>query len=324
MDLISVIIPVYNVEKYLDTCVESVVGQTYKNLEIILVDDGSTDNCPAMCDTWASRDPRVKVIHKQNGGLSSARNAGLKTARGDFVGFVDSDDVVSADMYEKLFSVLIKNNADIAQCGYFIFSDYSQIFAFNSNKSASERVFNSHSAVKSLITDGMISVICCSKLYKKKAIKSVFFEEGVINEDVLWTYQVLAKSDTIAATSEKLYGYFQREGSIMNSAYSERRFDALYALEKRANAVKTDFPDLFPFAERAYAGGCMYHYQWLCRLEDTAEFRVFRERLHKMFVTADLKSVFSVTDLKYKIWYTTFKYFPSFTCKIRNLLKIGL
>ena len=324
MDLISVIIPVYNVEKYLDICVESVVRQTYENLEIILVDDGSTDNCPAICDEWARKDSRIKVIHKQNGGLSSARNVGMKNASGDYIGFIDSDDVISLDMYEKLLSSLKENEADIAQCGYFTFSDYSQISDFNNDKTVYTRKFNSHNAVKSLLTDGTVSVICWSKLYKNQVIKNVFFEEGVINEDVLWTYQVLAKSDNVVTISGKLYGYYQREGSIMNSAYSERRFDALYALSKRSDAVKTDFPDLFPLAERAYAGGCMYHYQWLCRLDDTEEYRDFRKRLHKMFLSSDLKSVFSVTDLKYKIWYTAFKHFPAFTCKIRNILKIGL
>ena len=114
--LISVIVPVYKVEQYLDKCVESIVNQTYRNLEIILVDDGSPDNCPAMCDGWAKRDYRIKVIHKANGGLSDARNAGIAVASGEFIGFVDSDDWVAPFFYERLISILIDNDCDISAC----------------------------------------------------------------------------------------------------------------------------------------------------------------------------------------------------------------
>lgn len=116
--LISVIVPVYNVEKYLDKCVDSIVNQTYKNLEIILVDDGSPDNCPKMCDNWAKKDKRIKVIHKENGGVSSARNVGIDNAKGEYIGFVDSDDWTEKKYIQKLYEVLIQENADIALCGY--------------------------------------------------------------------------------------------------------------------------------------------------------------------------------------------------------------
>ena len=117
---ISVIVPVYKVEKYLDRCVESIVNQTYKNLEIILVDDGSPDNCPAICDAWANKDERIKVIHKENGGVSSARNRGIDAATGDYIGFVDSDDWIEPDMYELLADNAKKYDADISRCGYFV------------------------------------------------------------------------------------------------------------------------------------------------------------------------------------------------------------
>ena len=124
---ISVVVPVYNVEEYLDQCVESLVGQTYKNLEVILVDDGSPDNCPAMCDEWAERDNRIKVIHKENGGVSSARNAALDIASGDYIGFVDSDDWIEPDMYEILIKNAKKYDADISRCaGLFDYCDRSE------------------------------------------------------------------------------------------------------------------------------------------------------------------------------------------------------
>ena len=117
--LISIIIPVYGVEEYLNQCLESVVNQTYANLEIILVDDGSKDNCPAMCDGWANKDSRIKVVHKENGGLSSARNAGLDIFTGEYVAFVDSDDYIAQDMYELLYSRAKEGNYDIVDCGYY-------------------------------------------------------------------------------------------------------------------------------------------------------------------------------------------------------------
>ena len=124
--LVSVIVPVYKVGKYLDKCVESIVGQTYKNLEIILVDDGSPDNCPAMCDKRAERDSRIKVIHKQNGGVSSARNVGIDAAQGEFIGFVDSDDWLEPDMYDCIVKNALEYNADISRCGYFVdWSDHT-------------------------------------------------------------------------------------------------------------------------------------------------------------------------------------------------------
>ena len=116
--LISVIVPVYKAEKYLDKCVQSIVNQTYKNLEIILVDDGSPDNCPEMCDEWAKKDSRIKVIHKENGGVSSARNAGLDNSFGDYIGFVDSDDFIENDFYECLYDNLVENGADISFCTF--------------------------------------------------------------------------------------------------------------------------------------------------------------------------------------------------------------
>ena len=132
---ISIIVPVYKVEKYLDKCVNSIVGQTYKNLEIILVDDGSPDNCPAMCDEWAQKDSRIKVIHKKNGGLSSARNAGLDACTGDYIGFVDSDDWIEPDMYEYLLNIGMKNNADVSRCEFVIEAENSDITVDSQNDS---------------------------------------------------------------------------------------------------------------------------------------------------------------------------------------------
>lgn len=324
MALISVIIPVYNTKPYLNACLESVVGQTYRDLEIILVDDGSTDGSGELCDEWGQKDSIIKVVHKKNGGLSSARNAGMAIAKGDYFGFVDSDDVISPKMFEVLLHMAVETGADIAQCGYVCFSSYSAHIFNSNNTDPAIRYYDAHDAVRSLFIDEDVNVICCNKLVKRSVAKKIPFEEGRINEDVLWTFRAVSKSAKTVVTQEPLYGYFQREGSIMNSRYTAKRFDGIYALEQRAKEVKAVFPDLFPMAERQYVGGCMYHYQWLCRLPACDEYKIYRKQLHQKFLGADLKAAYSVAGPKYKIWYTMFRKLPALTCRIRNQLKIGL
>lgn len=323
MDLISVIVPVYNVEKYLDTCVESIINQTYSNLEIILVDDGSTDGCPALCDEWAKRDNRIKVIHKANEGQGVARNCGAEIAAGSYIGYVDSDDVIAPDMYEKLYEQITENDVDMVQCGMLSFSDFP-LKVFPESTEPIIIIYTPCEAVKSLIRGENITSTCPNVLIKKEIADRISFDSGMINEDVMWIYRALRESKNIAVTNERLYGYYQRPGSTMNAAYSVKRFDALRALRMRAESIKNDFPVLFPIAERAYANSCMYNFQTLCRFEKTEEYNGFKKRLYRMFCDSDLKIVFSVSELKYKLWYSMFKAMPALTCKIRNLLKIGL
>ena len=323
MSLISVIVPVYNVEKYLDACVETIVNQTYKELEIILVDDGSPDRCPEMCDEWAKKDSRIKVIHKENGGLSDARNCGMKAATGEYIGFVDSDDLIHPQMFEKLFDATNKTNADIAQCKSVKFYNFSDV-KFQTTTTNSFSTFDSYGAVNNLLSGFEIDTTCWNKLYKSSVALKVDFEVGRINEDVLWTYRVIALCNEVVSIDEGLYWYYQREDSIMNCEYSEKKLDALYALSKRAQEIKIKFPDLYPLAERSYSGVCMYHYQMICRNYCNSEMKEIKKKLHQKFCESDLASVYKVIDVQYKIWYLLFKIFPDFTCKIRNTLKIGL
>lgn len=323
-ELISVIVPVYKVEAYLDACVESIVNQTYKDLEIILVDDGSPDNCPAMCDEWAKKDSRIKVIHKTNGGLSDARNVGMEIATGAYIGFVDSDDIISPDMYSVLYNHLTLYSADIVQCQMLKFENLP--FEYKKLPSTKERTtsYSAEEAVRDLLDEKNVRCTCPNMLLKASIARSVLFDIGRINEDVLWTYRVIAKAKKIIVTDAQLYFYYQRPGSIMNSSYSVKRFDALYALEQRAEEIKNDFPVLYPTALCHYVGGCFYHYQRLCRLPSCKEYSAFKKQIHKRFLDSDIKTVMSATSSKYKIWYFLFRLFPNFTCKIRNLLKIGL
>ena len=232
--LISVIVPVYNVEKYLDRCVESIVNQTYKNIEIILVDDGSPDRCPQMCDEWAKKDNRIKVIHKENGGLSSARNAGLEICRGDYIGFVDSDDFINNDMYRTLLSCIMQKNVDMSIC------NVSKVFC-NSN---TEEI---GSIIDGLLTkdefldhmeafNGWTWVVSWNKLYKKRIFEELRFPVGRIYEDDYIIIDVLNYCELVYAISNPLYYYYyQRDGSIVNKNYSLKNMDAIDLFLKRAD-----------------------------------------------------------------------------------------
>ena len=221
-DLISVIVPVYNVEQYLDRCVRSIVGQTYKNLEIILVDDGSTDSSGRLCDKWAQKDSRIKVIHKSNGGLSDARNAGMATATGEYIAFVDSDDWVEIGMFRSLYKAMINTDSDIASCGAKrVWPDgirEQDLCAVNKDS-----VLDREGAMKALITaDGLVQTVW-NKLYRKMVIDDILFPVGVIHEDEFWSWKVLSKANRVVTVKESYYNYLQRDNSIMGAGFSEKR-----------------------------------------------------------------------------------------------------
>ncbi|WP_413854238.1 glycosyltransferase family 2 protein [Candidatus Ruminimicrobium bovinum] len=207
--LISVIIPVYNVEKYLSRCIDSVINQTYKNLEIILIDDGSTDNSGKICDEYAIKDNRIKVIHKQNGGVSSARNIGLDVAKGNYIGFVDSDDYIENDMYEILYELLVRNQTDISCCNKFV---------LKKNKFVVSESFPTKDGILSfddVLNDSKHDFYIWNKLFNKNLIGNVRFNEQLtLGEDLLFTYQVLQKIRNIAFYKEAKYYYCDNSNSI--------------------------------------------------------------------------------------------------------------
>ncbi len=226
--LVSVIIPVYKVEKYLDECVLSVVNQTHKNLEIILVDDGSPDNCPELCDKWAASDSRITVIHKENGGLSSARNAGLDRARGDYIVFLDSDDFVSLQFYEKALSVLEKDNSDLCACAFRRIDEKGNLLE---EKSCAERTLDRKEALSELFS-GDLGDYVCNKFFKASLFETVRFPEKKAFEDIGTTYRVFLLCDKISTFPDALYSYRKREGSIV-SKMTEKTLCDLFSLRKK-------------------------------------------------------------------------------------------
>lgn len=229
--LISVIVPIYKVESYLDRCIKSIIEQTYKNLEILLVDDGSPDRCPEICDTWANSDKRIRVIHKKNGGLSDARNVGIEQATGDWFLFVDSDDYILPYMCERLLKAAQTTQSDIAISSYFmdydgkkeslkpLIEDETQIL---SKDEAIELYFVCHPVE---------FVVAWNKLYKRQIFfdaQKVRYPVGWLHEDEFTTYKLFYAAKCIVWIRDELYGYVQRDGSIMAN-YGKRNLEAFIA-----------------------------------------------------------------------------------------------
>lgn len=229
---ISIIIPVYNVEKFLPFCLDSIIKQTYKNLEIILIDDGSTDSSLIICNEYASHDKRIQVIHQENHGLSYSRNRGIEVASSEYISFIDADDIVSSDFCEHLLHLLISNNADIAECK-FIKINESDLpdYTFPNSSDSSFVLLNSIEALNRIHNDNLDvcvnSVVVWNKLYKIKLFKDIQFPVGKIHEDEYTTYKLFYKAKKIVSSNKQLYGYVQRKSSIMNKPFSLSRLDAL-------------------------------------------------------------------------------------------------
>lgn len=318
--LISVIIPVYGVEAYLDRCVESVVNQTYNNLQIILVDDGSPDHCPAMCDAWAEKDCRIKVIHKENGGLSDARNAGLAQASGDYICFVDSDDWLDLRFIDILHRTAIENDCQISECEYIITSGPVP----DVDIAGSTTVYTIENAMEQHLRDKCFRQVVWNKLYRREVI-SVPFEKGKYHEDVFWTYQIIANCQHLAHVEAPLYCYFQREGSIMGQAYSLKRLDAVEAAVQRCKFVAERFPNLAGLAQGQLVCSCMYHYQCILQNPDLDPNGSHRKWLHKQVLQTDNQwSMDSHFLKKQLLWLKLYHRIPKITCHIRNMLKIGV
>lgn len=258
MDLISIIVPIYKVEPYLDRCVQSIVDQTYSNLEIILVDDGSPDNCPAMCDAWAEKDSRIKVIHKKNGGLSDARNAGLNTAAGTYIAFVDSDDWIHCEYIRFLYRAIQQDHSTLSACDLHMFyendkqPDIEVVFH--------AEVYTSEEALETLIHGTGFRAIACNKLYHHSLLDGERFEVGRFHEDEFFTYRILAKADKLSFVNMPLYFYLQRDGSIMRTV-SIKHLDALDAYLLRLQLFKQHYPNIYCKDKISFCFNCVTFYR---------------------------------------------------------------
>ena len=246
---LSIIVPVYQVEAYIDECITSILDQTFRDFELILVDDGSLDRCPAICDVYAQKDSRIRVIHQKNQGLSAARNTGLQAARGDYIGFVDSDDFIEASMYEKLLDNLEREKADISVCGrYKVWGDKK----IQEQKSNVYKVMDSAQALALMNTNvlGYFDVAAWDKIYKRSCFKGIEFPEGKLCEDWFVMYKLFFNAHRIVYDSIPLYNYRQRTGSITHGKKVNTM--SLAASLEVLNFVRTQQPRYVREAQFAY------------------------------------------------------------------------
>lgn len=223
---LSVIVPIYNVEEYLDECIKSIVNQTYKNLEIILVDDGSPDHCPELCDIWAENDSRIKVIHKENGGVSSARNAGLDVAAGDFIAFVDSDDYLDSDMYEIMLTQMREHNADMAQCGIVRENADGSVEVWDSFKAPIVVMDNTQLLCSVGEAAGILPVSPCNKIFKAEVIDVIRYDESLkYAEDTLFNFSAARNINKAVIQNVPRYHYVNNSDSASHQKFSSSRFD---------------------------------------------------------------------------------------------------
>jgi glycosyltransferase involved in cell wall biosynthesis len=242
MARVSIIVPVYKVEKYLDKCVESLINQTYKDLEIILVDDGSPDNCGELCDAWAKKDERIVVYHKENGGLSDARNYGIDRCTGECIAFVDSDDYVAENYIEFMYKLFDESdNCSVTACDICAVRNGAEAPYSDFKGSV---VFSRREAFERVLYHDLIDVAAYAKLYKREVFDDIRYPVGRVYEDTYVFGDILNKTDHIVFGGEALYYYVQRDDSIVNGAFSEKRLQYIDSVERLVKAAEECDPEL--------------------------------------------------------------------------------
>ena len=321
--LISVIVPIYNVEKYLHKCIDSIINQTYKNLEIILVDDGSPDNCGKICDEYAKKDDRIKVIHKQNGGLSDARNAGLDNAKGEYISFIDGDDYIAEDMLEVLYNRIYQDNSDMAICNFLcVNEENTEIKELNTDMPINDSILSQDEFFEKLcINKYWHYVISWNKLYRKQLFKNIRFPKGKIHEDEFVIHYIANECKKISSVKKPLYFYVQRENSIMNSEFSVKSLDGVEAFYNRTLfAVEQGYYELAEFSYSTANGILLRGYR-NSKIKKNSKKRL--KELKKIYNNIYFKIIFKnikmSNKIKYSILLLSFSMYALYLKKIRKV-----
>lgn len=315
-DLISVIIPVYKVEEYLCRCVDSVLAQTYGNLEIILVDDGSPDGCPAMCDAYAGQDARIRVIHQENAGLSGARNAGIDAARGQWLAFVDSDDYLAPDFLECLYRACVDTGSELSVCRW-IYVRGEAVLELGTG--AVETCTGREMLHRMYGPDGSRFVVAWNKLYRAELFKEtgIRYPEGRIHEDEATTYRLFHEAKKLAFLDRVLYGYYTENGGSITSVFSAKRLQWLTAHEERiAFFKKNGYEKLLPAAYRKLCDACItFYFRCTEQVKDAEE---LKKELRKRLETyrANGAAWIAALPLKTRMGYELFSMSPGLYAKM--------
>lgn len=255
---ISVIVPIYNVEKYLPACIDSILQQTYKDMEIILVDDGSPDNCPQICDEYGKKDERIRVVHQKNKGLSGARNTGIDIAQGEYLIFVDSDDTVEPTMVEDLYTYAEEHNCAIVACGRnYVFEDGQIVCKITENKN---RIYDFADAMQEMNTFTLFDMSAWAKIYKKDIFKDIRFPEGKLSEDYYIMYKLFDMAQSVGYVAKPLYNYLQRQSSI--SRNKKINHDFAYAAKEQMEYLDNKYPQMAVLGHTAYASANLTVYDF--------------------------------------------------------------
>lgn len=314
--MITVIVPVYNVEKYLSKCIESIINQTYSDLEIILIDDGSTDRSGEICDEYQKKDNRIKVIHKKNGGLSDARNWGLNIATGKYIAFLDSDDWIDKDLYKQLYNLINKYNSDIAICNFknaysedieLIYSDKEEVY---SNVQALEKIYSEQY---------LQMIVAWNKLYRAEIIKDKRYPVGKIHEDEFLTPILLERANKIVYTNSELIYYRQTPNSIMNSKFNIKRLDYLYSVDNRIKLFKEKKLDYLYSKALGEKVTAIINFYYKTKKSDLEEKSLIIEKLNNTLDEIKYKELRGKDKIKVKL----FRYLPKVYEKIL-LLKLKI
>ena len=318
-DKISVIIPIYNAEKSLCRCIDSVIAQTYTNLEIIMVDDGSPDRCGEICDEYAKRDNRIKVIHKENGGLSDARNSGIEAATGEYIGFVDSDDYIRKDMYEKLYDAILTEKADISICGYKRINESGDILRTNHLSNSvymGTDVLNNH-----LMNHWECWVVSWNKLYNIKLFKSIRFPKGKLHEDSFIVHKLFYQSKRIVCIEDECYYYILHSNSIQGRKYNYQRLDDVEACYDRMEFYIDNRLSLKMLINIFYFSVRLLNKSYLSDSKKNPEFEQCYKRLNRQYRRIFKKLVKCNIGIKSKLVMICHYISPYLTCKIGSIIK---
>lgn len=272
---ISIVVPVYNVEKYLDKCINSILNQTLSEFELILIDDGSKDSSGLICDKYAESDKRIKVIHKSNGGMSSARNIGLDVAKGKYIGFVDSDDWIESDMYELLYNICEDNNCDIANCSSII--HYEQKTVINGGHSLI--IHNREEAMKTMLEGKLYDEVVWTKLIKREILAGTRFTEGIVYEDTDFTYRVIDKVQKVGCIGEPKYHYIKRQKGIMNLAKKDLNIDGVLVYNEMYKFFRNNYLNLSELAANKLVNHAMYI---LDKISNSDDFKKYKYKYDKV------------------------------------------
>lgn len=321
---ISVIVPIYNVENYIKRCVESILKQTYKNIELILVDDGSTDNSGTICDEFSKKDKRIQVVHKNNGGVSEARNAGLEKVSGEYIMFVDSDDWIDPFMMEKMYRTLKKYDTELVVC--------EPIYAYETHTNTPELsgesfLLDSKEALKLLVEDRRFRSVLWNKLYARRLWQDIRFPKGKHYEDVRTIYKIYDLCEKIAFLEQGLYYYFQRDESIVHSSQIDSYLELVDAVEERKKGLEIKYPDMSPQLAASVVSAVLIVYReagihQIKMKKDTENFLNRKVKAYKQ------KGMFQYFSPRFKLEYMLYSLTPKgltkvskYTEKIINYLR---